>query len=171
MFVTYAPEGQAAREWEFRPGKIRNGRMAQIENAYKRIGGGSGPVTWDAWLTAVDNGSTAAKQVLLWHFLNLDHPTLRVEDVDFSSDELKIQSSKAELLATRPERLNAAKLFLAAAGLPADDTAEVEKVFDDAIAAAPEGSEGKAPSSPSLTSTALDSSSSPESPSTSSPTD
>ena len=160
MFVTYSPDGDAPREWEFKPGTIRSDRMSQIEKAYKRVAGAELSTTWDAWLIAMQQGSTPARRVMLWHLLSLDHPTLRVDDVHFASDELTVEYSRAELLAKKDEKLRAAKMMQ-----PGVDE-ELAEFLDDEIAAAREGSEGKARSMTSSTATGPALSSSPDSPST-----
>ena len=100
MRVTFLPEGSDTPQvWDFRPGRVRNSRAAQIERLYSRIVGER--QTYEAFKVAVQQGSAPARQVLLWHLQSLDHPTLRVEDVDFSEDELIVEYTVSELQQVR----------------------------------------------------------------------
>lgn len=80
--VTYAPADGEKREWDFRPGRVKSSVAELIEN---RAG-----CTYEEWKQKVLTGDIRARRVLLWHLLWLDHPVLKIEDVDFYADELDI---------------------------------------------------------------------------------
>lgn len=96
MKVVYTPEGQAVQEWNFRPDRIRESRAEMIERRYAKLIGEKS-VPFEQFRMAVLQDEASARRVLLWHLRSLEHPTLRIEDVDFLRGELKITASKAEL--------------------------------------------------------------------------
>lgn len=89
MIVNYRPDGQPAQQWEWHADKVRAGEAELIE---KRFEG-----TWDQFLLAVTQGSMRARRILLWHLLRGEHPTLKLEDVDFAAGEVAVDFDKAEL--------------------------------------------------------------------------
>ena len=90
MFVTYTPDGADRHEWEFIPGKMRASEAQPIE---RRFGG-----SWEKWSIEIQQGSVAARRLLLWHLLRREHPTLRWEDTpDYAMDELEISYSSDEM--------------------------------------------------------------------------
>lgn len=97
MFVTYTPDGDQdqAQRWEFKPGRVKISRSQMIEKRYSTLVGEAS--TYEEWKGAVLQGSAAARRVLLWHLLNLEHATLRIEDVDPMQDELLVEQSSVEL--------------------------------------------------------------------------
>lgn len=135
MFVTYKPEDGDERRWTFDPGRVRASKAEMIE---KRAG-----QSWDQWRVAVQAGSIAARRVLLWHLLTLDHPTFRWEDTpDFYADELVIEHSVAEL--------NEVRARVDKANLSAEEKEAFYALFDqeltEAMAREEAGAAGKAPS-------------------------
>lgn len=98
MFVTYIPEDSPAdkQEWEFRPGKLRESQAERIEKRYARLLGEKS-VALEQFRMGVLQQQASARRVLLWHLLSLDHPTIRIEDVDPIRDEVEVEASKAEL--------------------------------------------------------------------------
>jgi len=124
--------------WDFRPGRIRNSRAALIEKLYSKVVGER--QTYEAFKLAVQQGSAPARQVLLWHLQSLDHPTLRLEDVDFAEDELSVEYTVSELQQFRDTM----------AGQSSLDQAQREQflaILESEIQRAPEDDWGKAPSS------------------------
>jgi len=96
VFVTYHSEGSdAPTKWTFVPGKVRNSRASMLEKMYSKVTGAK--ATYELWTMGVQQGSAAARHVLLWHLLTLDHHTLKLEDVDFAEEELVIDYSRVEL--------------------------------------------------------------------------
>lgn len=96
MRVVYAPEGQDPREWNLLPARIMEKRAEMIERRYaKLIGEKSAP--FEQWRMALLQDEASARRVALWHLLSLDHPTLRIEDLDYIRGDLKITASKTEL--------------------------------------------------------------------------
>lgn len=139
MIVTYHPEDSAEPQvWEFIHSRLRETRAEMIEKRYaKLIGEKTAPL--DQWRMAVLQGAAAARRVLLWHLQNLDHVTLRIEDVDPLRSELTVEMSRPEL-----EELRAA-----IAGSTAMDESQRDMMIaalDADIAKAPEEGLGKAPS-------------------------
>lgn len=139
MFVTYEPEGSTEpRRWEFRPGRLRESRAEMLERRYAKLIGEK-TVPFEQFRMAVLQDQASARRVLLWHLLQLEHPTLRIEDVDPLRDELTIEASRSELTELRDT--------LATAGGLDDTQRELMLAqIDTQIAAAPEDDAGKAPS-------------------------
>lgn len=139
MFVSYQPEGSTeARRWEFRPGRIRESRAEMLERRYAKLIGEKS-VPFEQFRMAILQDQASARRVLLWHLLNLDHPTLRIEDVDPLRDELTVEASRSEL----------EELRITLAGAPGMDEAQRDTMLamiDAQIAAAPDDDAGKAPS-------------------------
>jgi hypothetical protein len=109
VFVAYHPEGsEEPTKWTFVPGKVRNSRAAMIEKMYGKAVGAK--ATFEVWKLDVQQGSAAARQVLLWHLQSLDHHTLKLEDVDFAEDELIVSFSRGELEDMREAILSAKRL-------------------------------------------------------------
>lgn len=136
MFVTYHPEGSPEQRWEFRPGRIRESRAEMLERRYAKLIGEKS-VPFEQFRMAVLQDQASARRVLLWHLLNLDHPTLRIEDVDPLRDELRIEASKSELGELREALVGVAM-----------DAAQREMMLaavDAQIEAAPEDGAGKVP--------------------------
>jgi len=96
VFVTYKPDGSAEpTRWDFKPGRIRAVQSALLEKLFSKLSGEK--QTYEQFKAAVQQGSSAARRVLLWHLQSLDHPTLRIEDVDYAEDELLVEFSRGEL--------------------------------------------------------------------------
>lgn len=90
MKVTYTPEDGEPQIWPFLPGRVRQSRAALIEKLYGK--------NWDMFVFDVQSGSMAARRVLLWHVMSVEHPTIRLEDVpDFFADEVVVEHGAAEL--------------------------------------------------------------------------
>src|SRR5574342_389387 len=96
MYVTYQPEGSEPQRWEFRPGRLRESRAEMLERRYAKLIGEKS-VPFEQFRMAILQDQASARRVLLWHLLNLVHPTLRIEDVDPIRDELTIEASRSEL--------------------------------------------------------------------------
>lgn len=98
MQVTYKPEGKPTenRSWEFQPEKVRANRAEMIENRY-----GS---RYTEWVKEIQSGQVKARRVLLWHLMNLDQPTFKMEDVpDFAFGELELDYAVSDLQKLRRE--------------------------------------------------------------------
>jgi hypothetical protein len=90
--VVYTPEGGAEQTWVFKPGRVRQSQAAITEKAYGK--------PWDMFVMEVQQGSMAARRILLWHVMRTEHPMLRLDDVpDFFADELRIEHDAEELRA------------------------------------------------------------------------
>lgn len=138
MYVTYQPEGSEPQRWEFRPGRLRESRAEMLERRYAKLIGEKS-VPFEQFRMAILQDQASARRVLLWHLLNLVHPTLRIEDVDPIRDELTIEASRSELEELRDT--------LATAGGLDDTQREMMLAQIDAqIAAAPQDDAGKVPS-------------------------
>lgn len=139
MFLTYTPDGEPPQRFEFRPGRVRLARAEMIEKRYGQLTGAK-PATFEAWRMAVQQGSAAARRVLLWHLLSEIHPTIKIEDVDPFEDELLLEYSKAELLEMRAA-------LEKAPGIPEAELGIMLGQLDVEIMTAAEDSSGKAKSS------------------------
>ena len=98
MLVKYTPEGnpEGAREWEFDPNKVRRNRGEMIERRYGK--------RYSVWVTEIQAGEMSARAVLLWHLMNLEHPTFRWEDTpDFAFGELELDYAISDLQRLRRE--------------------------------------------------------------------
>ena len=98
MFLDYTPEGQATQRFHFQPGRLKTAEMIAIERR-------SGLKYNVEFKQALMQGSTVARQALLWTFLRRQHLDLRFEDVDFYDDELVLvldrDETEAEIAALR----------------------------------------------------------------------
>lgn len=136
MRVTYTPADNDEQVWDFLPNKIRESRGEQIEKRYAKLLGEKS-VAFEAFRMAVLQGQSSARRVLLWHHLNLVHPTVKVEDVDPLKGELLIEASKSELTELRT--------VLEHVGGMDDEQREVMLASIDAqIETAPDDESGKA---------------------------
>jgi hypothetical protein len=146
MIVIYTPAGQAEpQRWQFDPDKVLASRMEMIE---RRWAGGadpdSGPSSYERWLTALQQGETKARRVLLWHLLNMEHPTLRLENVEFFRKEVEVAYTKVEYGRMIDAVTNSRR--------PADQKERIIATLLDQQAQAPDGDdEGKATSPPDST--------------------
>lgn len=144
--MTYKPDGAEPQRWEFRPGRVRASRAAMLERRYSKLAGGGEAKTWDMFKADVLRGSADARRVLLWHLLSLEHPTVRIEDVDPLEDELLVEHSRSELAEMRAE--------LARTKAIDDEQREMMLIrLDEEIQIAPDDDAGKAPSATSETGT------------------
>lgn len=136
MFLTYTPEGGEPQRFEFRPGRVRLARAEMIEKRFAQLTNQK-PATFEGWRMAVQQGSAAARRVLLWHLLSETHPTLKIEDVDPYDDEVVLEYSKAELTELRAA-------LEKAPGIPEDQLAVMLAQMDVEIMTAEEDGSGKA---------------------------
>ncbi|UUV34377.1 hypothetical protein NQK81_13280 [Amycolatopsis roodepoortensis] len=88
MIITYTPNGQEPQRFEFDGDDVRAKDAEQIEEK-------SG-VPWQSFSLAVLQGSIRPRRVLLWYLLRQKHGTLRLDDVDFTSKELKVEFTVKE---------------------------------------------------------------------------
>jgi hypothetical protein len=136
MKIVYSPEGGDAQEWDFLPARIRESRAEMIERRYAKLIGEKS-IPFEQFRMALLQDSASARRVALWHLLNTQHPTIRIEDVDPLRGELKITASKSEL----------GELRLAletAGGLDEEQRASMLAAIDAQMADAPEDEAGKA---------------------------
>ncbi|AIJ26359.1 hypothetical protein [Amycolatopsis methanolica] len=133
MLVTYTPQGQETQSWTWDPAKVRAADAEAIEARMH-------PLTWDEFQVMLLKGGAKARRVLLWHLQKLTHPTLKLEDVDFTVGELTVEFEAPEL-----EKMREAAA--SAPGLDDSQRAYILSAIDAQIAKAPESAAGKAPSS------------------------
>lgn len=94
MIVTYTPEGEEPRSWEFKAHLVKAAAAELIEN---RAG-----LRFEEWAQEALVGRAKARRVLLWHLLTREHPGYRYEDTpDFAFGELTIQRDYDELIEHR----------------------------------------------------------------------
>lgn len=139
------PDGDESgkQKWEFRPGKVRSSRAAMMEKLLRKLGGE--PRTYEQFKADVVTGSSVARRVMLWHLLSLEHPTIRVEDVDPLDEEVLVEHSKQELADLRASLEKSNTLDEATKALMLEQVdLQIETAEDDG---------GKAPSSPSASDT------------------
>lgn len=160
MFVTYTPEGQSEPQtWLFVPGKVRNSRASHIEKLFAKEYGER--QTFEQFKVAVQQGSSPARRVLLWHLQQQNHPTLRIEDVDFAEGELTVEFTVSELVEMRD-------LIARMKGTDEAQREQMLAAIDMQMETAPEDDGGKA--RPSSASTGTSSASLPTSPDSADPT-
>lgn len=92
MFLVYRPEGQddAEQRFEFHP--RRTLRFAEMEAIERRTS-----MTYDQWLQQLIAGSMVARRALLWTFLRRVHHTLKIEDIDFTAEQVELQRDTDEI--------------------------------------------------------------------------
>jgi hypothetical protein len=91
VYLVYKPEGQPEQRWHYQPGRFRVPEMRLVE---KTTG-----MRWKEFQGELEMGSIVALQALLWTFQRRQHPTLKVEDVDFAADEVELVKDADELAA------------------------------------------------------------------------
>ncbi|NMO52032.1 hypothetical protein HH310_12595 [Actinoplanes sp. TBRC 11911] len=89
MFLEYSPEGQPTQRWHMKPGNFRVPEMKLIQQV-------SG-IKWGQFAAELQLGNIDALQALLWTYLRRQHPALKIEDVDFAGDEVKLVKDVDEL--------------------------------------------------------------------------
>jgi hypothetical protein len=92
MLVKYMPEDDPSKGWEkeFDPNRVKAGRAEMIERRYAQ--------RYAVWVSEIQAGQVAARRVLMWHLLSLEHPQFKMEDVpDFMFGELELDYSVADL--------------------------------------------------------------------------
>lgn len=149
MIVTYSPDGQEAQVWSFNARRVRESRIEMIERRLGKLVGEKGGVPYDQFQVDLMQGSASARRVLLWHLLSLEHPSLRIDDVDPLRGELEVEPTKQELAEWRDT-------FVAIGGESEDDPQRelMLKELDRRIAAAPDDDDGgKAPAPTSASAT------------------
>jgi hypothetical protein len=93
MIVTYRPVGaKKPWVWEFDPATVPLSAADMIERRYS-----ADRPSFDQWLAAVQGGSARARRVLLWYLQWLEHPKIRLEDVDPPRSALEVEYTKAEI--------------------------------------------------------------------------
>lgn len=145
MRVTYQPDGSAEpKSWDFVPGKVRNQRASLIEKLFSREYGER--QTYEQFKVAVQQGSSPARRVLLWHLQGLEHPTIRLDDVDFAEGELVVEFTRSEL-AEMHDIISRMK------GQDEAQTAMMLAAIEAQMETAPDDDGGKAPSTTSESAT------------------
>ncbi|MFJ8818211.1 hypothetical protein [Amycolatopsis thermoflava] len=89
MIVTYSPSGQDVQVWTWDPNQVRAKDAELIEDKFDG--------TWDEFKVQLLQGRMRARRVLLWHLLRGDHPTIKLDDIDFVAEELKLELQPQEL--------------------------------------------------------------------------
>jgi hypothetical protein len=98
MLVKYMPEEDPSQGWEkeFDPNRVKAGRAEMIERRYGK--------RYSIFVSEIQAGEVAARRVLMWHLLSLEHPQFKMEDVpDFMFGELELDYSVADLQKLRRE--------------------------------------------------------------------
>lgn len=129
MFLIYSPAEGDEQRWQYQPRRLMSVEREAIERATDRH--------FTQFTTDVLAGNSRCRRVLLWTFLRRDHRSLRLEDVDFAWDELRLEYSRQELRKMRDslgDRFAGVELDAAQAKLDED----IATAYDD------EESEGKA---------------------------
>lgn len=91
MYLAYRPEGQdTEQEFHFHP--RRTLRFAEMEAIERRTGW-----TYDQFLQQLLAGSVIARRALLWTFLRRQHPTLKIEDIDFTAEQVELRRDTDEI--------------------------------------------------------------------------
>lgn len=143
MILTFTPGEGDVQRWEIQLGRFRVGEMKAIDKA-------TGLRFGSTFKQALLEGDTSARQALLWVLQRRQHPTLKLDDVDFADDELTLEFQ-------RPELVEILAGLESAPGIPEDQReaaaaairAQLAELDDE-----PDDAEGKAPaSSSSATST------------------
>jgi hypothetical protein len=98
MIVTLTTEGEPPKRWTFDPDDLRQRDAEQIE-----IKSG---VLFEQFREQVLVGGARARRVLVWHLLRQDHPTLKLDDVDFRMRELEVEPELGELRDWRKQLLS-----------------------------------------------------------------
>ncbi len=132
MIVTYTPKGQESQRFDYDAEEVRAKDAEKMEAA-------SG-IPWESFGLLAMQGSMKARRVLLWHLLRQQHATLRLDDVDFASKEMKIEFNAKEYREFRDAVVRNKD------GLPVEQRENLLARIDDEIATleAEEAAEGKA---------------------------
>ncbi|SEB43625.1 hypothetical protein SAMN04489727_1729 [Amycolatopsis tolypomycina] len=142
MKIIYTPADGDEQTWDWDPKLVRARDAELIE--------GRADATWDEFQMQLLAGRMRARRVLLWFLLRKDHPTLRLDDVDFAAGEMKAEHTVDELVELREGLEDAPNI--------PDDRREAARDFlDQRIAKLREDGEepaGKARSKPSAKSSA-----------------
>jgi hypothetical protein len=89
MFLIYSPADGDVQRLKYLPNKLMSAEREVLERKTDR--------DFSAFTKAVLSGNSLCRRALLWVLLKRAHPTLKLEDVDFAWDELKLEYSKQEL--------------------------------------------------------------------------
>ncbi|MGW1595244.1 hypothetical protein [Streptomyces sp. NPDC002343] len=94
MYLVYSPEGSdEPKRWKYNPRKIMSAERENIERITSR--------NWSEFTKDVVAGSSLCRRALLYTYLKREHPTLKLDDVDFAWDELSLEYSRGELAELR----------------------------------------------------------------------
>jgi hypothetical protein len=140
--IIYTPADGDEQRWDWEPKQVRARDAELIET--------KADATWDEFQMQLLGGRMRARRVLLWFLLRKDHPTLKLDDVDFAVGEVKAEHTVGELQELREGVVDAPRL-------PEDRREAALEMIDKQIAEQLAGGEepaGKALSVPSVTSTA-----------------
>ncbi|MEH0635387.1 hypothetical protein QBA35_18990 [Streptomyces bottropensis] len=89
MKVTYTPEGDEQQVFDYNPNKL----MSVEREALERVTGRS----FSDFAMGVLKGNALCRRALLHVLLKRQHPTLRLDDVDFAWDELTVEMTQGEI--------------------------------------------------------------------------
>jgi hypothetical protein len=87
--VTYTPEDGEPQVFDYNPNKL----MSVEREALEKVTGRS----FSDFAMGVLKGDSRCRRALLHVLLKRQHPTLRLDDVDFAWDELTVEMTKGEL--------------------------------------------------------------------------
>jgi hypothetical protein len=93
MIVTYSPAGEEPQVWTWSPGKVLAKDAESIEDSFEG--------TWDEFNVQLLQGRMRARRVLLWHLQSQDHPTIKLDDINFPAEALVLDMEPAELAEMR----------------------------------------------------------------------
>ncbi|KOG73556.1 MULTISPECIES: hypothetical protein [Streptomyces] len=123
MYLVYSPEGSdEPKRWKYNPRKIMSAERENIERITSR--------NWSEFTKDVIQGSSLCRRALLYTYLKREHPTLKLDDVDFAWDELKLEYSRGELVEMREAVAESASGDERAAILAKLDE-EISEAFED----------------------------------------
>jgi hypothetical protein len=89
MYLVYQPDGSdEPKRWEYKPGKLMSAEREMLERRTER--------TFDKFNQDVIQGSGVCRRALLFMYLKRDHAGVKFADVDYATDELELEFSKAE---------------------------------------------------------------------------
>lgn len=126
MQFVYKPEGVEPKRWDFDPDKLMSPEAEAIERLTK--------MTYGEWKEAVQRESITALHGLLYVMLKRTNPTLKWDEVQFSTSELDFElddEETARLVAVLKAQDAAGGLSPQEAELLASLTAQAEPVDDE----------------------------------------
>lgn len=93
MLLTYTPEGADPRTWDVSPNKMPLPEVKAVQRA-------SG-LKFGEWADALVSADVDLIHALVWAMLKRQVPTLTIEQVDFTMDQISLDLSPAEVAQAR----------------------------------------------------------------------